>query len=197
MKNYLILILAMFSIFVGCNTSNKQNNYTNLCDSVYVDTTSTINDNIDSCAFCQVLLREIKSFINKNENCVVVSLFAEKMENECSIFMSTELWYDTRFIIGYQIIDETMVAYYYNYIDENMSYYDFITALDTKEKDELLNENGCLDAMIDKSKLRIDRPKDFLDENSEFAIYTDYEPIGRRYIIHSPDSLELVFEGYY
>ena len=135
MKNYLILILAMFSIFVGCNTSNKQNNYTNLCDSVYVDTTSTINDNIDSCAFCQVLLREIKSFINKNENCVVVSLFAEKMENECSIFMSTELWYDTRFIIGYQIIDETMVAYYYNYIDENMSYYDFITALDTKEKD--------------------------------------------------------------
>jgi hypothetical protein len=195
MKNYLILILAMFSIFVGC--TNKQNNYTNLCDSVYVDTISTINDNIDSCAFCQVLLREIKSFINKNENCVVVSLFAEKMENECSIFMSTELWYDTRFIIGYQIIDETMVAYYYNYIDENMSYYDFITALDTKEKDELLNENGCLDAMIDKSKLRIDRPKDFLDENSEFAIYTDYEPIGRRYIIHSPDSLELVFEGYY
>ena len=197
MKNYLILILAMFSIFVGCNAPNKQNNYTNLCDSVYVDTISTINDNIDSCAFCQVLLREIKSFINKNENCVVVSLFAEKMENECSIFMSTELWYDTRFIIGYQIIDETMVAYYYNYIDENMSYYDFITALDTKEKDELLNENGCLDAMIDKSKLRIDRPKDFLDENSEFAIYTDYEPIGRRYIIHSPDSLELVFEGYY
>ena len=197
MKNYLILILAMFSIFVGCNTSNKQNNYTNLCDSVYVDTTSTINDNIDSCAFCQVLLREIKSFINKNENCVVVSLFAEKMENECSIFMSTELWYDTRFIIGYQIIDETMVAYYYNYIDENMSYYDFITALDTKEKDELLNENGCLDAMIDKSKLRIDRPKDFLDENSEFSINTYYEPIGRRYIIHSPDSLELVFEGYY
>ena len=119
------------------------------------------------------------------------------MENECSIFMSTELWYDTRFIIGYQIIDETMVAYYYNYIDENMSYYDFITALDTKEKDELLNENGCLDAMIDKSKLRIDRPKDFLDENSEFSINTYYEPIGRRYIIHSPDSLELVFEGYY
>ncbi len=197
MKSLVILLISSFFLFVGCHTPNKQDNYTNICDSICVDTISTINNTSDSCAFCQALVREIKSFINKNDNCVVVSLCAKKTEKKCSLFMSTGLWYDSRFLIGYQIIDKKMVAYYYNYIDEDMSYYDFISALDTKGKDELLNENGCLDALIDKSKLKTDRPQSFLNENSEFAIYTDYEPIGRQYIIHSQDSLELVFEGYY
>lgn len=196
MKNCEVLIIAVF-ILVGCNTPNKQDNYASMCDNICVDTIPTINNSVDSCAFCQALAREIKSFINKNENCPVVSLCAEKTEKNCSLLMSTGLWYDSRFIIGYQIINEKMVAYYYNYIQESMSYYDFISTLDTKDKDELLNENGCMDALIDKSKLKTDRPQSFLDENSEFAMYTDYEPIGRRYIIHSADSLELVFEGYY
>ena len=198
MKTNVVFFTIMMLGLIGCNPVHKRQSSVVSNDSTNINMISIETNLKDTTAFRPVLLHEITSFIDKYKDYgPIIILMAERKQNDCCIFMSTSYFYDTRFIIGYQIIDEKMVAYYYNYIQEGMSYYEFISALDTIGKDELLSENGCMDALIDKSKLKTDRPQSFLDENSEFAMYTDYDPVGRRYIIHSPDSLELVFEGYY
>ena len=96
-----------------------------------------------------------------------------------------------------------MVAYYYSYADGINDLYDFMAMLNTKESRDLLKESDCAELLIDKSKLEkgfpisyFDDPKGYADEKSSFA-YFCYEPQGKRLLVHSADSLELVFEGYY
>ena len=96
-----------------------------------------------------------------------------------------------------------MVVYCFNTIEDNWCYYDFVEKCQTNSPSELLTESKCAAFLIDKSKLITDPPKSyregpggFGDENSEFADYF-YEPVGKRFRIHSADSLELVFDGPY
>lgn len=155
--------------------------------------------NEDTLAFCSNLLNAIRSFINDyaDEYEDVISIEIVNEGNDCFVFMSTNMYYYTHLLFGYQIIDDKMVAYYFNYNNDTLSFYNFVSQINTKDKKEFLSESECSNCLIDKSKLKTDYPIVFPNEYSDFATGWIYEPRGRKYIIHSPDSLELVFEGYY
>ena len=193
-KTSLILSIILCLMFIGCDNPNKQNTNIASNDSICNDTIKKE----ETSAFSPVLLKEIMSFIDKTDDFdMVIPIWAIKKGNVCSLFISNSYFYDTRFLIGYQIIENKMVAFYYKYADEKMNYSDFHKMLDTIDKSELEDESSCLDCLIDRSKLKVDYPTDYLNENSEEVSNWFFDPIGRRYIIHNPDSLELVFEGCY
>ena len=57
-------------------------------------------------------------------------------------------------------------------------------------------ESNCNKGLVDITKLKKGKPKDFPGENSDIAVHTNYDPWGKKYKIHSKDSLELVYSGY-
>lgn len=194
----IIQISVIALLFVACDVTDRQNKSSERED---LNSNDTIPQHLldkDTCAFSPTLLHEITSFISEFKNCaMIIPIRAEKKEGKCHLFITTEMYYNSHFLVGYQIICGRMVAYYNDYFDESTKHSDYFLRYADKEKHELPIENDCLEGLIDMSKLKRGYPTDYPNENTEGVMYWDYEPIGRRYIIHSPDSLELVFEGYY
>lgn len=56
-------------------------------------------------------------------------------------------------------------------------------------------QDKCNKDLVDITKLKKEKPDGFPDENSDIAIHTIYESWGKKYKIHSNDSLELVYSG--
>lgn len=152
------LIGVILLPFMACKEANNPK------DSI-AKTNFVCNDTIpnqDTCAFSIVLLDEIKAFIGQFEDYgMVIPIRAIKKGNKCHLFMSIEMFYDTHFLIGYQIIDGKMVAYYNDYFDESTNHRDYFSQYSNKKKEELLYDNECLDCLIDKSKLRNNYPQTF------------------------------------
>lgn len=197
-----LLATALMLSLYGCN-SKTDRLLTSSNGEIVPDSVFTVSTTVDSSAFCPSLLKEIKTFISQNGDPVITVQIEEK-GIERYIFLGTNLYYDSRFLCGYEIIEDRMVAYYYSYADGINDLYDFMAMLNTKESRDLLKESDCAEYLIDKSKLKTDFPISFFDDPhngyaDEKSPLADgfYEPVGRRLLIHSSDSLELVFEGYY
>lgn len=199
-KITLLATVIMLSLY-GCN-SKTDRLLTSSNGEIVPDSVFTVSTTVDSSAFCPRLLEEIKAFIRQHGE-PVIAMWIEDKGDDCFVFFTTALFYYSGYMCGYQIIDDRMVVYCFNTIDEIWCYYDFLEKCQTKDPSELLTESKCAELLIDKSKLITDLPKSyyedpngFADENSEFADYF-YEPAGKRFKIHSADSLEVVFDGYY
>lgn len=193
-------ISAFLLIFACCNTnSNKTLHglYNNEIDCK--DSLANSSYSEDALAFCPVLLEAIRSFIKdySDEYDSVISVEIKNHGRDCFVIISTNMFYYTHLLCGYQIIDDKMIAYNYNFINDSISYYHLVSQLNTEEKKEFLFESECSKNLIDNTKLKTDFPTSFPNEHSDLATGWNYEPRCRQYRIHSPDSLELVFEGYY
>lgn len=200
MKNSIIISLAtLLVLLMCCQSNNKENTYGMTKDNHSLDSTLTTLPQKDTFAFCPILLNAIKSFIHDytDELDCVVSVEIDNDGNNCYVFMSTNMFYISTLFNGYQIVDDKMVVYYFNISNDNLSFYELLAQQNTKDMNNLLYESDCANSLVNKNKLNTDFPKSFPDENSDFATGWNYEPRGRKYKIHSPDSLELVFEGYY
>ena len=200
MKNKLIIYLnILVTLMICCNSNNNKMKQASPDGNGCHDNMIASLSQEDTCAFCPMLLYAIKSFINDYSDDIdrVVSIEINNDGNCCFVFLSTNMFYYTQQLYGYQIIDNKMVAYNYNIINDSLSYHHPISQLQLNDKKEFLSESDCSNNLINKSKLNTNYPMSFPNEYSDFATGWDYEPRGRKYIIHSPDSLELVFEGYY
>lgn len=199
-KITLLATVIMLSLY-GCN--NKTDILlTSSNGEIVPDSVFTVSTTVDSSAFCPRLLEEIKSFIGRTGSRLITIQIEEK-ENERYVNLLTYLYYDSRLLCGYEVIDGCMIAYYYTYAD-GINIYNFHSMLETKESSELLKESDCAEFLIDKFKLTTDLPNGFPEdsigypnENSWFASNCTFDPWGRRFLIHNADSLELVFEGFY
>ena len=182
-----------------CQSNNNENTFGNTKDNHGLDSTFTVLTEKDTSAFCPILLNAIKSFIHDDmdELDCVVSIAIDNDGNNCYVFMSTNMYYFSPLLNGYQIVDNKMVAYYLNISNDTISKYKLLSQQNAEDFSNLLYESDCSHSLIDNSKLNTGFPKSFPDENSDFATGWFYEPRGRKYLIHSPDSLELVFEGYF
>ncbi len=199
-KSIIIISLAtLLVLLMCCQSNNNENTYGMTKDNHSLDSTLTTLPQKDTSAFCPILLNAIKSFIHDytDELDCVVSVEIDNDGNNCYVFMSTNMFYISTLFNGYQIVDDKMVVYYFNISNDTISFYELLSQQNTKDYNNLLYESDCSDDLIDKSKLNIDFPKSFPDEDSDFATGWYYEPRGRKYKVLSSDSLELVFEGYY
>lgn len=200
MKTKVFLITSIVLLFAGCNNFLKQQTDVVTSSDITSDSLFIKNEKHSSGAFYRTLLLEIRNFIDDFGDCgMVIPVRIERQKEQCHLFITIDNYYDSRFLIGYQVIEEKMIAYYYDYLDENTKYQDYYTRyFDSDSIKQLVNyENNCSNGLINISKLEKTTPNGFLNENSYDVMNNYYEPIGRHYIIHSRDSLELVFEGYY
>lgn len=200
MKNNIIISLATLLVFLTCCQSNTMENTCEMTkDNRGLDSTVTSFPQKDTSAFCPILLNAIKSFIHDYTDDLdyVISIKIDDDESNCYVFMSTNMFYISPLLNGYQVIDDKMVSYYFNISNDTISFYQLLSIQNAKDFNNLLYESDCSDILIDKNKLKTDYPKFFPNENSDFATGWEYEPKGRKYKVHGLDSLELVFEGYY
>lgn len=198
MKNKIQACIIILFLFVACGVSEQSQIITGTNELDSEDIIAIQSFDKDTCAYSPVLLKEIHSFINKYDDYgMIIAIRAQKRKEQCFLFMSTELYYNSSFLIGYQIVDGKMIAYCKDYLDENTSHYNYDKQYSKIEKTELSSVDVCLSGLIDESKLKNDHPDGYLNENSEDIKYWNYDPVGRRYVIHNQNSLELVFEGCY
>ena len=183
MKKVIFLSFIMVSLFIGCNNTSSDNKKANSKENEMTKANKTD-------AVCPVLLKELESLIAYNDSVdkgstisgdVYIVYFSRK-ETDCYVTIYQSLCYYQSFypqtlssprynIGGFILLKNKMVAFY-----------------------NLTSE--CNKGLVDINKLEKGKPKGFPDENSDVAIHTTYDPWGKKYKIHSKDSLELVFSGY-
>ena len=200
MRNSIIISLAtLLVLLMCCQSNNKGNTYDITKDNHSLDSTLITLPKKDTSAFCPILLNAIKTFIHDYTDDLdyVVSIEIDNDGSNCYVFLSTNMFYISPLLNGYQVVDNKMVAYYFNIFNDTISFYELLSQQDTKDFNNLLYESDCSNGLIDKNKLKTDYPMSFPDEHSDFATGWNYEPRGKKYKVLSSDSLELVFEGYY
>lgn len=124
------------------------------------------------------LLDELNKFIAKqdtlkNENhfdAKIIVVHFSKKDNDCYVSIGTSHFYNSQNLEGFLIIGDKMIAFYNP-------------------------QSECNKGLVNVSKLKAGMPNDFPDENSDIAIHTTYDPWGKKYKIHSQDSLELLYSG--
>jgi hypothetical protein len=186
MKKIIYISFFLISFFASCvnETINKGKTDNNTKQKEILK-----NDKTD--AMCPTLLKEIENFITYNdsvdrggsisEDVYIVYLYRKKTVCYVTILQSL-CYYQSLYpqsisgsscnIDGFVLLNNKMIAFY------NL-------------------KNDCNKGLVDITKLKKGKPKDFPDENSDIARYTTYDPIGKKYKIHSKDSLELVYFGYF
>ena len=179
-------------LFSGCMVKpNKQATITtNNNDSI---ATSKI---VEASPFCPALQSELKDFILEQHDpfAKVIRVWIIDRDGECYVDMLSDICYDKHSLCGYYIIDSIMIAYDYIKRDDNMSFLELYELADSVDRHVLFKESECNNGLIDTTLLIRNAPVDFPNEEQ---ICRTYDGKGRKYKINSPDSLELVFEGYY
>ena len=163
MKKFLILII-LSGLFVRCsNPTTVKNKDENM-------SIKTFDDNV----IYPPLLNELENIIvyidslsNKNriKNNIFIIYFYKKNDN-CYLTISSANFYDKTRLIGYYILKEKMIAFY--------------------------NVNReCSIGLVDTTKLLINSPVNYDDENSLEA-KDIYEPYVRKFKIVNNDSLQII-----
>ena len=173
MKKVIYMSFIFSFLLISCNskTSNEKKTDSNKKQKEMIKENKTG-------AICPVLYKELESLIAYNDSASkkdkfsinIYIVFFSKKADGCYITISTTHFYDSHYLIGYIMINNKMISFYNP-------------------------ENECNNGLIDVVKLEKEKPEGFIDENSEQA-NDIYEPNGRKYKIHSKDSLELVYSGF-
>lgn len=182
MKKVIFLSFILVCLFLGCNNTSSDNKKANSKE-------NKMSKAAKKDAVCSVLTRELESLIANNDsidkgsaisgNVYIVFFFSK--ETDCYVTIYQSLCYYQSFypktlsspsydMEGFILLKNKMVAFY------NLA-------------------SGCNKGLVDITKLEKGSPKDFPDESSDLAIHTTYDPWGKKYKIHSRDSLELVYSG--
>lgn len=192
MRNTLSLLIVSVLLLYGCVTkTDKQTSIT----TNNVDLTNTYQV-VEASPFCPALQSELKDYIQKQHDpfANVIRIWIVERNGNCYLDMASDICYDTRSLCGYYIMDSIMIAYDYIKRDDDMSFLELYELLDSVDRHVFFKESECNNGIIDTTLLIRNAPVDFPNEEQ---ICGTYDGRGRKYKIHSPDSLELVFEGYY
>lgn len=176
MRNNLLMI-CMLSIIVGCNKTKDTPIIIEEIEEI-IDENAEAREIITPYLFEKLeeftkeinIKNEIQSKKNKLESRVVL-VFFEQDADECFLYILKSNIYISRYIKGYTILNGLMI--------------EFSSLIE-----------GCNIGFIDESKMRKGLPTDYPDEFSKEANY-DYSHYGKKYKVHSRDSLEVVSTGYF
>lgn len=193
MRNALskLLIVSVLLLYSCVTKTNRQASI--ITNTIDLSPTSQV---VGASPFCPALQSELIDFILEQQDpfVKVIRVWIEGRDGDCYVDMLSDICYDKCSLCGYYIIDSIMIAYDYIKRDENMSFHELYELLDSVDRHVLFKESECNNGLIDTTLLIKNTPVDFPNEEQ---ICTSYDGSGRKYKIHSPDSLELVFEGYY
>ncbi|MFP4664304.1 MAG: hypothetical protein ACLFM1_07735 [Bacteroidales bacterium] len=168
-KTIYVLSVVVF-VFISCNNNDTSNNNEKKVEQIVVK-----NNNVIS----PVLLNELNQLIDyrdslKKKSSIKTDIYVVhfyKSEEGCFVLIGPSIYYRSEEIKGYTVVKDKLIVIYNT-------------------------ESGCSKGLVDTNKLEKGKPKDFPDENSDIAIHTNYDPWGKKFKIHSKDSLELVYSGY-
>ncbi len=193
MKTALSLLLMVSALVLeGCVT--KTDKHASITTD-NVDTTATYQI-VEASPFCPALQSELMDYMQKQHDPLakVIRIWIYEQDGDCYVNMFSDICYDTCSLCGYCFIDSTLIVYDYIKRDDNMSFLELYDLLDSVDRHVLFKESECNNGLIDTTLLIRSAPIGFPNEEQ---ICGSYDGRGRKYKIHSPDSLELVFEGYY
>lgn len=127
-------------------------------------------------ALCSNLRFEIKSFSDELDSLTadslgIVAIIISMEEIKCSLIMATQPYYDSKRLDGAFFINRRLFVFY-------------------------IEDSVCDNGIIHFDLLNLPRMEDYPNENN-FKPLGSYEPWGRKYKIYGPDSLELVYKGYF
>ncbi len=165
---YTVIVIVCFSFVFCCKNRTK--------------TTISIHKqelDDDQQAISSILLNELNDLIQFNDslkklggysdtNIFLVDFYNE--DSSCYVKIMRYHYYDGSKMDGYVIIKDNLIVF--NNISE------------------------CGFDLVYSDNLHKNRIRDFPDENSDKAIHTDFDPIGKRFKIHNKDSLELLYFGF-
>ena len=169
-----ILIIFLFTLLNTTCTNNQKSEITNnknQYSSKHKDTVSTLS---------HILHKELRDFIlyedrmfKKDEsygkwNIYIVNFFSK--DGDCFVRFFSSLYYSVEDFSGYIIIENKMVAFYGT-------------------------EKKCNCGLVNTSILQHSIINDYPSDSD--GILTPFEPKGKTFKIHSKDSLELVYSGYF
>ena len=170
MRKVIILVIIFTPLIFCCNNKIKDEEKEDINDSKK----KTMHE---TNAICPVLLYELEELISTRDNDDNIAskdiyvVHFEDTEEGCFVLIGASMYYRSYAIKGYLIYNKKLIVFYNP-------------------------ESECNIGLVDIAKLQTGKPDGYLDEYSEKAIHTTYDPRGKRYKIHSKDSLELVFSGY-
>ncbi|MFZ5430431.1 MAG: hypothetical protein ACOZDD_09370 [Bacteroidota bacterium] len=183
MKEVIFISIILANLLLGCRNISSEYRKANSAENELINCT-------DMDAVSSVLIQKIKGMIAYNDSIDKVSsikadvfiVFFSQENAGCYVTIFQSLNYYKSFypstlsspsidLEGYILLKDKMVAFY------NLG-------------------SECNTGLVDCTKLEKDNPDVFPDENSDIVIHTTYDPRGKRFRIHSKDSLELVFSGY-
>ena len=191
MRNSIALFCLVFMVLAyGCGSETAKTETKNPIDN------DSICQSFYTSPFCSALNSELNDFILKRPDnyAKVISIWMEEQDGDCFLNMLYDICYNEYALCGYYIIDSIMVTYNYIKRDNNKSFAELYQLMDSINPNLFFKESECNFGLVDTTLLIRSIPIDFPNYHQ---VCTTYDGIGRKYIIHSPDSLELVFEGPY
>lgn len=186
-----ILIIAVQSCHF--NKSSRTNNKQYQCSE---NNDFCKNEITDSTVFCPVLWKELKDFMLQRDSVCdkgnIYNIWFAHLDDGCHIYMEDDYCYDSRFLNGYLLVENKMIAVLNSIQDSEYDYLDFIMLDDSIRNQIKLPLSDCASNMIEQSRLIKGQPTGFENENSFNGYFDGWK---REYIILGEDSLVLVYNG--
>lgn len=142
-----------------------------------------------------------KSLMDEIHNCIsdtnhrmqsqIYDLWFAKTDGDCCFAISTANFYHSRVAEGFYLIDDKLIVYY----GKDVTCGAIMEGRINSFMDRANKVECSITCLIDSTLLRKDCPGDYPDENSEQALYTQFDPYGKIYKVHNCDSLELIYQG--
>ena len=186
-----IIVLLLFCCLFGCNYGKKADN--SIVESNFQETDDS--PYIIKSPFNHVLMDEIHQSISDTNHLLqsqIYDLWFAKTDGDCCFAISTANFYHSRVAEGFYIIDNKLIVYYGTDVTCGAIMEGRIDPFINRE-----NKDGCIvSCLIDTTLLLKECPTGFPDENSDEALYTQFDPYGKIFKVHNCDSLELIYTGF-
>ncbi|MDH5415245.1 MAG: hypothetical protein OEW87_14000 [Flavobacteriaceae bacterium] len=172
--NYIIALVIVIFLCLSCSDVSQKNEKRVSIPST-VPQVDEIKD-IAEIALSQNLYQELNNFVaiydslNFQDSVIAISFYEEE-KGDCILLFASQPFYDRRHCDGYFLLNNKMIAFY-----------------------EI--SSTCNVGLVKEEELKTEEIFDFPNENIRHT-FDSYDPWGRKYRVHSNDSIELVFSGYF
>jgi hypothetical protein len=175
-----LLFVISLALVISCNNGNGNADNSTINNEMQAEHNKESVKEAGHTVMVPSLTKKIESMIADHDSLIrtgrldtrIFNVFFDKEKDACYVTVVTSHFYDSQMLIGFTFLNGYMIAFYNT-------------------------GNGCSQELVDLSRLETDAVKGYPDESSDTTIHTTYEPWGRKYKIHSTDSLELIKCGYF
>lgn len=191
-KIFAIIGLLHLCLIWGCIHQTHRERQDDTSINQTIGDTELFNDKMP---FSKSLVDEIQKNIsdtNHRMQSQIYDLWFVKTDGDCCIAINKTICYDSKLAKGFYIIDDKLIVYYGTDGTCGAIMEGRIDSFINRE-----NKVGCIvSCLIDTTLLLKECPAGFPDENSDEALYTQFDPYGKIYKVHNCDSLVLIYEGF-